>query len=76
MIRHAPSETPILIDFESQKLVAMTTTYGLHMVKVTHYDDECPPRWSTACSDGWEIETTNILWWAYASEVQALLEAS
>lgn len=78
MIRHPPEETPRLIDCESPKLIAMTTSHGLHMLKVTHYDDfdeDSTPSWSTACSEGWSINLADVLWWAYADEVQALIES-
>ncbi|CAM3179027.1 hypothetical protein BZK31_07375 [Pseudomonas floridensis] len=79
MIRHSPSDVPRLIDGESPKLIALTATYGLHVLKVTDYnciDEGDEPNWSTACSDGWSVERTDIIWWAYADEVRELLEST
>lgn len=78
MIRHSVNEIPVLVGGESQKLIAMTTTYGLHVLKVTHYDtwdEDSTPHWSTACSAGYQVERADILWWAYAAEIQLLVEA-
>lgn len=77
MIRHSAKVLPRLNDGESPKLIAMTTTYGLHAVRVTDYncfDEEDEPLWSTACSNAYSIERVCILWWAYADDVQAVLE--
>lgn len=77
-IMNPPHIIPKLKDCESPKLVAMTTSYGLHVVKVTHYDDyddESTPWWSTACRDGWKLEPAEILWWAYADDVRNLVES-
>ena len=78
MIRHLPSTIPRLVDGESQPLIALTSTYGLYIIKVTHYDaydEESSPRWCTACSSAFSIEQSEIIWWAYADEIQALIEA-
>lgn len=77
MITHPPHELPELIDYESKKLVAMTTKFGFHVIKVTHYgsfDEDSSPHWSTACSEGWTIDPSEILWWAYADDVADLLQ--
>lgn len=77
-VMNPPNIIPKLEDGESAKLVAMTTSYGLHVVKVTHYDDyddESTPWWSTACSEGWKLEPAEILWWAYADDVRNLVES-
>lgn len=79
MARYTPQILPRLIDCESPKLIAMTTSHGLHVLKVTHYDsydEDSTPHWSTACSDGWKVEPEEILWWAYADEVRELIESS
>lgn len=78
MIRYSPQDLPRLEDCESPKLVAMTTTLGLHVLKVTHYDswdEDSTPHWSTACSEGWKVDPAEIIWWAYADEVRDHLEA-
>lgn len=78
MIRHSPMDLPQLIDGESAKLIALTVGYGLHVLKVTHYDnfdEDCAPHWSTACSSGFKVERSEIIWWAYADEVLGLVEA-
>lgn len=77
-IRHSPINTPRLDEGESRTLIALTTTYGLYAVRVTHYDasdEDSSPHWSTACSSGFAIERSDILWWAYADDVLALLES-
>lgn len=78
MIKHSPNELPRLDDCESPKLVALTASLGLHVLKVTHYDsydEDSIPHWSTACSEAWRIEPADIIWWAYADEVRDLVEA-
>lgn len=78
MIRHSPMVIPRLVDDESPKLIALTTSYGLHALKVTHYDsydEDSTPHWSTACSSGFTVERSEIIWWAYADEVVGLIEA-
>ncbi|MCV4061285.1 hypothetical protein ACVXHM_16810 [Pseudomonas aeruginosa] len=78
MGRFTPQTLPRLIDCESPKLIAMTTSRGLHVLKVTHYDcddEDSKPHWSTACSEGWQVDPVEILWWAYADDVQALVES-
>ena len=78
MIRHLSSTCPRLVDGESQPLIALTSSYGLYVIKVTHYDaydEESSPRWSTACSNGFSIEPSEVIWWAYADEVEKLIEA-
>lgn len=78
MIKHSPNEIPRLDDCESPKLVALTVSHGLHVLKVTHYDsfdEDSTPHWSTACSEGWKIEPSDIIWWAYADDVCELIEA-
>ena len=78
MVRYSPQVPPRLNDGESPKLIAMTTTHGLHALKVTHYDsfdEESTPRWSTACSEAWTVEPEEILWWAYADDVRNLIES-
>ncbi len=79
MIRYSAAQTPRLNDGESPKLIALTTTYGLHVLKVTDHslDNEDPePTWRTACADAWSVETDDIVWWAYADEALAHLEAA
>lgn len=79
MIRHSPMILPLIVDGESSKLVAMTTGYGLHVLKVTDYnclDEGDTPNWITACGEAWTVPQDEILWWAYASDVQELLEAN
>lgn len=59
MVRQSPQALPLLNDGESPKLIALTTTHGLHVLKVTHYDSfdaESTPRWCTACSEAWTVE--------------------
>ena len=71
-------EAPRLVGGESAKLIAMTTSYGLHALKVTHYDsydEDSSPHWSTACSSGFTVERAEVIWWAYADEVLELIEA-
>lgn len=78
MVRHSPMTIPRLIEGESPTLIANTTTYGLYAIKVTHYDaydEDSAPHWSTACSSAYTIHRSQILWWAYADEVLALVEA-
>jgi hypothetical protein len=78
MLRHSPKSLPRMTDGESPKLVAMTTTRGLHVLRVTHsdsFDEDSSPRWSTACGEAWEVEIDDILWWAYADEVRDLIES-
>lgn len=77
-IRHSPMETPRLVGGESEKLIAMTTSYGLHALKVTQYDsydEDSSPNWSTACSSGFKVEQAEVIWWAYADEVLRLIES-
>lgn len=77
MIRHQSTTTPRLIEGESPPLIAYTTSYGLCAIKVTHYDvfdEDSSAHWSTACSSGFAIERAEVLWWAYADEVLALIE--
>ena len=79
MGRFTPQTLPRLIDCESPKLIAMTTSHGLDVLKVTHYnsyDEDSTPHWSTACSEDWQVDPAEILWWAYADDVQALVESS
>lgn len=79
MVRHSPMTTPKMIEGESPTLIAYTTSYGLYAVKVTHYDaydDESIPHWSTACSSGFTIERSEIIWWAYAIEVLGFVESN
>lgn len=76
--RHRSADIPRIVDGESPKLVAMTTRFGLHVLKVTHYDSFCEessPCWVTACSDAWSVDPSEIIWWAYADDVQQLIEA-
>ena len=78
MVRHSPLDIPRLVDGESPKLIAMTTRYGLHVLKVTDYnciDEGDTPNWSTACSEGWSVNQAEIIWWAYADDVRELLES-
>ncbi|MFL1449168.1 hypothetical protein ACI77O_12305 [Pseudomonas tritici] len=78
MIRHSANTLPRMENDESPKLLALTTTFGLHVLKVTSYgcfDEDDQPRWSTACRDGWSVERAEILWWVYADEARDLLEA-
>lgn len=78
MQRYTPATTPTLSNCESGKLIALTTTFGLHVLKVTDYsvEGEPPePTWRTACADGWSVEPSDIVWWAYADEAQDMLEA-
>lgn len=77
MSRNSPDIIPSLIEGESAKLIALTKTHGLHVVKVTNYfeqDEDSEYSWSTACSEGWAIDKADIIWWCYADKVQALLE--
>ncbi|MGG2621659.1 hypothetical protein [Pseudomonas aeruginosa] len=78
MVRHSPQSLPLLNDGESPKLIALTTTHGLHVLKVTHYDSfdaESTPCWCTACSEAWTVEPADVVWWAYADEVRDLIES-
>nr|WP_192963379.1 hypothetical protein [Pseudomonas fluorescens] len=71
-------ETPRLVGGESERLIALTTSYGLYALKVTHYDsydEDSIPHWSTACSSGFKVERAEVIWWAYADEVIELIEA-
>lgn len=77
-LRRSPMDTPRLIDGESERLIALTTTYGLYALRVTHYDsydEDSIPNWSTACSSGFKVERAEVIWWAYADEVLDLIEA-
>lgn len=79
MFRHPPSDLPRLVDGESPKLIAWTTSYGMHVLKVTDYnciDEGDEPKWTTACSECWSVDRSDIIWWAYADEVRGLLEAT
>ena len=71
-------DLPRIVDGESAKLIALTTSYGLYALKVTHYDsydEESTPHWSTACSSGFAVKRSEIIWWAYADEVLNLIES-
>lgn len=76
--RHSAEDNPRIVDGASPKLIAMTVNYGLHVLKFTDYncfDEDDSPQWVTACSEAWTVEREDIIWWAYADDVQALLEA-
>lgn len=76
--RYSPLTTPRLAGGESPALIALTTSYGLYAVKVTQYDaydEDSTPHWSTACSSGFTIDPSQILWWAYADDLLTLVES-
>lgn len=58
----------------SPKLLALTTTHGLHMIKMTQFDPDEPPVWVTACSNAFSIDEDDILWWLYADTAKELIE--
>lgn len=77
MNRKLPSELPKVVEGFSEKLLAATKSDGLCILRLTDLgcvDEGDEPYWITACSEGWSVDQSEIVWWVYVNEAIELLE--
>ena len=74
MLRKTPLITPTITEGISERLVVCLDSGEIICAKVCQWDDEDFPAWYTASADSFTVDPSNILWWAYASDVKALVE--
>lgn len=73
MLRHTTDVIPKIRDYISDPLI-ICTEHGLRMARARCYGEDEQATWETDCANAFTVDASDILWWAYADEVKALIE--